>query len=85
MQMVINSTELKTKGLPLIDSVVQENDSAIIAEEGNPKYIVLKLSDYNRMREQELEAALQESMADIAAGRYHTDGVEAHMNRVGNV
>ena len=33
----------------------------------------------------ELDLAIQESKADIAAGRFHADGVEEHMKRVANV
>ena len=64
---------------------IDENQSAIITVRGVEKYVVLKISDYNKIRELELELAIRESKADIAAGRYHTDGIEEHMKRVANV
>ena len=64
---------------------VDENQSAIITVRGVEKYVVLKISDYYKIRELELELAIRESKADIDAGRYHTDGIEEHMKRVANV
>ncbi len=85
MDMTITANDLKVKGVTLLESVVDENDSAIISVRGKEKYIVLRLSDYNRMRELELDAALKESMADIEKGKFHTDGVEAHIKRISDV
>lgn len=85
MEMTVTANDLKTKGVSYLESVVDENDGAIITIRGKEKYIVLKLSDYNRMREMELEAAILESKADIASGKIHTDGVAAHINRISNV
>ncbi len=85
MDIKITANDLKVKGVTLIDSVVDENESAIITVHGKEKYVVLKIADYNRMRELELEEAIQESKADIAAGRFHTDGIDAHLKRVCDV
>lgn len=85
MDMTISANDLKVKGVTLIDSVVDENQSAIITVRGVEKYIVLRISDYNKIRELELDLAIQESKADIVAGRSHTDGIEEHMKRVVNV
>lgn len=85
MEMTITANELKVKGVSLIDSVVAENESAIITVHGKEKYIVLKMSDYNRFRELELEDAIKQSKEDIAAGRFHSDGIDAHMKRISDV
>ncbi|MGI5173241.1 type II toxin-antitoxin system prevent-host-death family antitoxin [Treponema sp. HNW] len=85
MDMTITANDLKVRGVNLIDSVVEKNHNAIITVHGKEKYVVLKIDDYNRMRELELEAAIRESKADLAAGRFYTDGVEAHIERVTNV
>ena len=85
MEMTVAANALKRKGVSLLDSVVNENDGAIITVRGKEKYIVLKIEDYNRMREQELDRAIAETQADIAAGRFHTDGVDAHIKRVCDV
>lgn len=85
MEMTITANDLKVKGVTLIDSVVKENDGAVITVHGKEKYIILKIEDYNRMRELELEAAILQSKSDIAAGRFYTDGIDAHMNRIEDV
>lgn len=85
MEMTVTANDLKTKGVSYLESVIDENDGAIITIRGKEKYIVLKLSDYNRMREMELEAAILESKSDIANGKIHTDGVAAHIKRISDV
>jgi PHD/YefM family antitoxin component YafN of YafNO toxin-antitoxin module len=82
MEMTITANELKVKGVTIIDDIVNENESAIITVRGKEKYIVLKMEDYNKLREMELDAAIRESQEDIAAGRFHKDSVEKHMKRV---
>ena len=68
---------------PLLHHGMRE--SAIITVHGKEKYVVLKIADYNRMRELELEEAIRQSEADIAASRFHTDGVDAHLRRISDV
>ena len=60
MEMTITADDLKTNGVPLIDSVIEENDCAIITVHGKEKYVVLKISDHNKMREQELDEAIKQ-------------------------
>ena len=85
MEMTSFANDLKVKGVTLIDSVVEENQSAIITVRGVEKYVILKMSDYNKILEMELDLAIQQTKADIAAGRFHTDGIEEHMKLVANV
>jgi len=82
MDIRITANDLKVKGVSMIDSVVEENDSAIITVHGKEKYVVLKIADFNKMREQELDEAIRQSREDIATGRFHVDGVDAHIKRV---
>ncbi|MCI5830599.1 MAG: type II toxin-antitoxin system Phd/YefM family antitoxin [Treponema sp.] len=85
MAMTITANDLKIKGVSYLESVVNENDGAIITVRGKEKYIVLKVSDYNRIREIELENAILESKKDIENGKIHTDGVSAHIKRICDV
>jgi PHD/YefM family antitoxin component YafN of YafNO toxin-antitoxin module len=84
MEMTITANELKVKGVTIIDDIVNENESAIITVRGKEKYIVLKMEDYNKLREMELDVAIRESREDMAAGRFLKDGIEEHMKRVTN-
>jgi len=69
MEMTITANELKVKGVTIIDDIVNENESAIITVRGKEKYIVLKMEDYNKLREMELDVAIRESPGRIWAGR----------------
>jgi hypothetical protein len=81
----ITANELKVKGVSVIDETVRENDGAIITVRGKEKYIVLKIEDYNKLRELELDDAIRESKKDIEQGLFHSDSIDEHMKRVTNV
>ncbi|WP_419812410.1 type II toxin-antitoxin system Phd/YefM family antitoxin [Bacterioplanoides sp.] len=78
----ITANELKTKGIGAIESSVSETGEAIISVRGKNRYVVLDIEEYEKYREYELEVALQETKADIAAGRYQAESVEQHMKRM---
>jgi prevent-host-death family protein len=81
----ITANELKVKGVTLLEQVVDENDGAVITVHGKEKFIVLKIEDYNKLRELELESAIQESKNDIKNGKFYEDDIEKHMKRITNV
>lgn len=83
--MTITANELKTKGVSLIESITDKNENVIITVHGKERYVVMKMEEYNRIRELELDIAIQQSKADLEAGRIHTDGIEAHLNRITDV
>ncbi|UTW48302.1 type II toxin-antitoxin system prevent-host-death family antitoxin [Bacterioplanoides sp. SCSIO 12839] len=78
----ITANELKTKGIGVIESSVSETGEAIISVRGKNRYVVLDIEEYEKYREYELEVALQQTKADIAAGHYQAESVEQHMKRM---
>jgi hypothetical protein len=42
----------------------------------------MELAQYHYLRECELEAALAQTRADLAAGRFHKETPEAHLARI---
>ncbi len=78
----ITANELKTKGVSVLESVLQKDGEAVITVRGKSKYVVLDFNTYNRLREYELEMAVQESRKDIASGNYKTESVAEHMKRL---
>ncbi|MCG6201840.1 type II toxin-antitoxin system Phd/YefM family antitoxin [Psychromonas antarctica] len=78
----IAANELKTKGVSVLNAAFESDDEAIITVRGKQKYVVLKLDEYNKLREYELEAALIEAQNDIASGNFQTGDVTAHIKRV---
>lgn len=82
---LLPANELKTRGITAIDQLAQDNDGIIITVRGKQKYVVLPVSEYNQLREYELEAAIREARADLAAGRYQSGTVEEHLERLADV
>lgn len=78
----ITANELKTKGVSVVENALQGGDEAIITVRGKEKYVIIDLNKYSKLREYELEIALLEAKADIAAGRVRHESVDAHMKRV---
>ena len=78
----ITANELKTKGVSVLESVLQEDGEAVITVRGKSKYVVLGFDAYSRLREYELEVAVQEARKDIASGNYKTESIAEHMKRL---
>ena len=70
--LAITANDLKTKGIPIIEDSLNNQDEAIITVRGKPRYVVMTMAHYDHLRDCELEAALQEVKADLAAGRFNT-------------
>lgn len=79
----ITANDLKTRGIAAIEaSLVDGRTEAVVSVRGADRYVVMEMAQYQHLRECELEAALAESRADIAAGRFVTESAAAHLARV---
>jgi PHD/YefM family antitoxin component YafN of YafNO toxin-antitoxin module len=78
----VTANELKTKGMSAVEARLQVNEEVIISVRGQDKYVVIDIEKYAKLREYELEIALQEARADVDAGRYSTESVNHHMLQV---
>lgn len=78
----IAANELKTKGVSVLEKALKEDGEAVITVRGEQKYVVINVAQYDKLREYELEVALLEAKADIAAGRTIRESVDEHMKRV---
>jgi prevent-host-death family protein len=78
----IPANELKTKGISVIASRLQDEDEILITVRGKDRFVVMDLDHYNRLREYELEMALHESRAEYERGDYVTETVEEHVKRI---
>ena len=54
----------------------------MVSVRGTDRYVVMELAQYQHLRECELEAALAESRADIAAGRSVVESPDQHLGRL---
>ena len=78
----LTANDLKTKGIAAIEAVLADRPEAIVSVRGKERFVVMEIAQYHHLRECELEAALAETHADIAAGRFVKESAAAHVKRV---
>lgn len=64
------------------DSAFWVAPEAMVSVCGKDRFVVMDVGHCRYLRECELTAALAESQADIAAGRFVKESVDAHMKRL---
>jgi PHD/YefM family antitoxin component YafN of YafNO toxin-antitoxin module len=78
----ITASDLKTKGISAVESELAAGEDIVITVRGQGKYVVMDMAKYEKLREYELEIAVQEAKADYAAGRFVSESVMDHMKRL---
>lgn len=78
----ISANNLKTQGVSAIAEALEDSPEAMVSIRGKDRFVVMEIEQYRYLRECELTAALAESQADIAAGRFVKESVDAHMKRL---
>ena len=78
----IPANDLTTKGIKVIEQALQHQEHAYISEHGVGKYVVMTVEHHQYLRECELDSAVAQSRADIAAGRYVKESVADHLARL---
>lgn len=76
------ANDLKTKGIKAIEEALSGQLEAPVSVRGQVKYVVMSQQQYQYLRECELEAALAESKADLANGRFVKETVLHHIERL---
>jgi hypothetical protein len=78
----LTANDLKTKGVAAIESALAEHSEAIVSVRGKERFVVMDITQYHYLRECELEAALAETRADLAEGRFTEATPEEHLAQV---
>jgi hypothetical protein len=78
----LSANDLKTKGISAIELILATQPEAIISVRGKERFVVMDVAHYHYLRECELDAALAQSRADTAAGRFVAETAEQHMARL---
>jgi len=78
----ISANDLKTKGVAAIEAVLSEHAEAIVSVRGKDRFVVMDMAHYHHLRECELEAALAQTRADVAAKRFVQESPEVHLARL---
>lgn len=78
----IAANDLKTRGVAAIESLLATQPVATITVRGKGRFVVMDVAHYRYVRECELDAALAQSQADVAAGRFVVESSAAHVARL---
>ena len=78
----LTANDLKVRGIAAIEDALTHQTEATISVRGTQRFVVMEMAHYHYLRECELEAALVQSRADIAAGRAIQESADAHMRRL---
>ncbi len=78
----LSANDLKTKGISAIELALRSAPEAMVSVRGKDKFVVMDIAHYRYLRECELDAALAQTRADLAAGRAVQESPEAHMARL---
>jgi hypothetical protein len=78
----LTANDLKTRGVAAIEETLTSQPEAVISVRGKERFVVMEVTQYQYLRECELDAALAQSRADEAAGRYVAESAQAHMARL---
>jgi prevent-host-death family protein len=84
MNNIITANELKTKGVALISEVTKDGAEAIISVRGKNRFVIIPIESYNKFRELELEAAIEETRKEIKDGKFVEESVAEHIARITN-
>jgi len=78
----LTANDLKVRGVAAIEEVLTGQTEATISVRGKDRFVVMDVAQYHYLRECELDAALAQSRADVAAGRTVTETAAEHMKRM---
>jgi hypothetical protein len=78
----LTANDLKTRGVAAIEATLAHQPEAVISVRGKDRFVVMEVAQYHYLRECELDAALAQSQADVAAGRYVVESAQQHMTRL---
>lgn len=78
----LTANDLKVRGVAAIEDVLAGQTEATISVRGKERFVVMDVAQYHYLRECELEAALAQSKADLAAGRALPESATEHMARI---
>jgi prevent-host-death family protein len=79
---MISANDLKVRGVSALESALEDEDEAIISVRGKPRFVVMDLEHYEKMREAEVHAAWQEARAAVAKRDYVVETADKHVARL---
>lgn len=81
--MVITTNELKRKGISYVSRLLEKCENLFVSVRGKRKYVILRVEDYEKLKELELENAIREAEKDLKEGKYIVETADNHFKRLG--
>ena len=78
----LTANDLKLRGIAAIESALSDQTEVTISVRGKDRFVVMNIAQYHYLRECELEAALVQTRADLAAGHAVQESANEHMARL---
>jgi PHD/YefM family antitoxin component YafN of YafNO toxin-antitoxin module len=78
----LTANDLKLRGVAAIESALSDQTEVTISVRGKDRFVVMNMAQYHYLRECELEAALVQTRADLAAGHAVQESADEHMARL---
>jgi hypothetical protein len=78
----ISANDLKNGGIGAISRALEHDREVGLSVRGELRFVVMEAGAYQRLRECELDIALQEARSDLAAGRVVHESVDDHLKRL---
>lgn len=78
----ITANDLKTRGVSALKEALGDNGEVTISVRGKPRYVVMSVEHYERMREAEIASAWQAAKAAEAGGDYVVETASEHIARL---
>ena len=78
----LTANKLKTQGVSSIAKALEESSEVIISVRGKPRYAVMTIEEYDRLREGEIEAAWFRARQDVEQGRFAAESADEHIARI---
>lgn len=78
----ISANDLKTKGISAVEAALENETEAVISVRGKPRFVVMAIEHFERLREAEIFAAWREAKLAETRGEYVVETAEEHIARL---
>lgn len=78
----LTANDLKTRGVSALEKALGKDDEVTISVRGKPRFVVMSLDQYERLREAEIASAWQEAKVAEACGDYDVESASEHIARL---
>ena len=67
---MLNVLDLRNRGIKAIDEEINKNGIATLSYRGKPKYVIIDIDEYEKLRELELILAYSQAKENIKKGNF---------------